>query len=497
MNHLKKFEGIFDDYIDVYPYDLDRSPDQFKFIGKVDIMYKELLALFGQPHITDENFDIRTDTWYKNSRQRTQWTLSFSDDRLKCQIYYDWYNSDNIVPEWNQWNIAMNFLFWKTIRDKSEPVELSAKREIFNRLKSVLELDESHFIDVDDIHDIGSRRVSESMFDDIIDEENIDIKVTKEMYLTGRIAGMYNITFDELCSILGDPMYFGEEGEEDFDKTQIMWSMKLDDFIPCSIYDYKTDVHYKENNTWSIGGVFDDHTDIILTALKSKFRDADILTEEERMEQMMKQYRDRNNTEHIVEYNEFSMDMDHFNAQDLFVQFCREGNLIKVIELVKKYDVNKPDKHGWLPLNIASRGDNVSIIDILLKHGADVNAKSHSNWTPLMHAAQTGNLAIVKKIVEAGADVNIASEDDTCVTALEKAMNEDHTDVFMYLLAHPDTEQNLDYVINYYIDASIDYGGGEVFAKELDIMQKYMSILDESQEENLSHEERLLILNMI
>ena len=64
---------------------------------------------------------------------------------------------------------------------------------------------------------------------------------------------------------------------------------------------------------------------------------------------------------------------------------------------------------GETLLHAASRNNSVSIIDLLVKHGAwDVNARDAEGFTPLHEAVIHGNMQAVKKLVDLKADVNQA-----------------------------------------------------------------------------------------
>ena len=64
---------------------------------------------------------------------------------------------------------------------------------------------------------------------------------------------------------------------------------------------------------------------------------------------------------------------------------------------------------GKTILHVASRDNSVSIIDLLVKHGAcDVNARDADGFTPLHIAVIHGNMQAVKKLVDLKADVNQA-----------------------------------------------------------------------------------------
>ena len=64
---------------------------------------------------------------------------------------------------------------------------------------------------------------------------------------------------------------------------------------------------------------------------------------------------------------------------------------------------------GETLLHVASRNNSVSIIDLLVKHGAwNVNARDADGFTPLHEAVVNGNMQAAKKLVDFKADVNQA-----------------------------------------------------------------------------------------
>jgi ankyrin repeat protein len=73
-------------------------------------------------------------------------------------------------------------------------------------------------------------------------------------------------------------------------------------------------------------------------------------------------------------------------------------------------DVNKPDNNGVVPIQKASLGGNLSIVELLLENGADIEAKNrqYSNWqqtaTPLEAAVKRGKTEVVRFLLKKGAN---------------------------------------------------------------------------------------------
>ena len=56
------------------------------------------------------------------------------------------------------------------------------------------------------------------------------------------------------------------------------------------------------------------------------------------------------------------------------------------------------------PLQSATAGLRLPVVELLLKHGANVNERQSGNWTALHSAAQHGDVAIVMELLGHGAD---------------------------------------------------------------------------------------------
>jgi ankyrin repeat protein len=69
---------------------------------------------------------------------------------------------------------------------------------------------------------------------------------------------------------------------------------------------------------------------------------------------------------------------------------------------------------------------SMTMINLLIDHGADVNAADSSHQTALHHAVSVGNLPLVERLIAAGADVDAMSDFGT---ALHVARNYGHTPI--------------------------------------------------------------------
>jgi hypothetical protein len=87
-----------------------------------------------------------------------------------------------------------------------------------------------------------------------------------------------------------------------------------------------------------------------------------------------------------------------------------------------------------LPLIIAARNGQISLVRILLERGANVNLRDQeTEVTPLIVAAQNGHLQVVDLLLEKGAEVN--ARDKNGKTALREALRNRHEDVVKALRA--------------------------------------------------------------
>lgn len=79
---------------------------------------------------------------------------------------------------------------------------------------------------------------------------------------------------------------------------------------------------------------------------------------------------------------------------------------IRALLLEDPGKANEPEADGTTALHWAVLGDNVEIVDLLLRHGANVQAVTRYGVPALHIACVNGNLAIVQRLLKAGADAN-------------------------------------------------------------------------------------------
>jgi hypothetical protein len=69
-------------------------------------------------------------------------------------------------------------------------------------------------------------------------------------YLSTRLQGHIDITFQELHKVLGEPI------RDTDDKTQAEWVIEYNG-VMCTIYDWKIAGNVEYNSNWNIGGADD------------------------------------------------------------------------------------------------------------------------------------------------------------------------------------------------------------------------------------------------
>ncbi|XP_045472381.1 uncharacterized protein LOC123679068 [Harmonia axyridis] len=84
-------------------------------------------------------------------------------------------------------------------------------------------------------------------------------------------------------------------------------------------------------------------------------------------------------------------------------------------------------------LHYAAKNGNLSIIDILLRHGADVNSKNMENYTPLHFAVRNGHLEAVKALLK-NKEINMNALDSNRYTPLHIAVEIGRLDIVKTML---------------------------------------------------------------
>lgn len=130
------------------------------------------------------------------------------------------------------------------------------------------------------------------------------------------------------------------------------------------------------------------------------------------------------------------------NQQHILVAACKHGDttLIELL-LASGVDVNvsgtKSSHHYSMlyeeatPLNAPCAEGHLSVVRLLLDHGADIEKTNESSATPLMAAICGNNLSVVRSLLDAGANVNHA----VYVTPLLEAAKDYKLEIFEALLS--------------------------------------------------------------
>ena len=97
---------------------------------------------------------------------------------------------------------------------------------------------------------------------------------------------------------------------------------------------------------------------------------------------------------------------------------CTLSYKCQVLELLEHHPqcINYVNPSSRTPLYVAAWKGHVSVVRLLLEHGADINRSMHNmSWnsgaTPLSMAAAYGRAEVVQLLAEAGADIDHAIED--------------------------------------------------------------------------------------
>lgn len=120
-----------------------------------------------------------------------------------------------------------------------------------------------------------------------------------------------------------------------------------------------------------------------------------------------------------------------------------ENLVAKVIEAGAYVDM--VDKHGWTAFHFAiSEGKNLTMLDVLLDHGADVNFRDLTGGSPLLKVAMRGNdateyggfnpLILASYLLKHGAKAN--SVDNNGVSVLSWAVINSPVECVRLLLEH-------------------------------------------------------------
>lgn len=124
---------------------------------------------------------------------------------------------------------------------------------------------------------------------------------------------------------------------------------------------------------------------------------------------------------------------DHWDYTALCMAVLHNGVKLARYLIGAGADVNLGDLHYGNPLEIAARGKQRELVELLLEHGAQVN-RVPGRLGALQQAAISGSLDCVRLLVDAGADVNAPAYHPWEPTALEAASFRGHLEMVAFLL---------------------------------------------------------------
>lgn len=81
-------------------------------------------------------------------------------------------------------------------------------------------------------------------------------------------------------------------------------------------------------------------------------------------------------------------------------------NLVKILVLHPKIQINFQDSDGKTPISLASKFNNSAVLRLLIEFGADLEISDKNSYTPLHFAVLWKNIEIVETLLEYGANVH-------------------------------------------------------------------------------------------
>lgn len=120
----------------------------------------------------------------------------------------------------------------------------------------------------------------------------------------------------------------------------------------------------------------------------------------------------------------------------------------EMVQLLLDHNANVEEGesyHGISPLMAAVNVQNMSLVELLLQHGANVNTQAADGKTPLIQMARSGNLPLLQLLLDWGAHVHIY--DEQAKNALMYACSENRLNIVQYLLSLPTVHVN-DYKVD-------------------------------------------------
>lgn len=122
------------------------------------------------------------------------------------------------------------------------------------------------------------------------------------------------------------------------------------------------------------------------------------------------------------------------NYRQDFLRASKIGD-IKSIELLLKSGINPnniEDNNGFRPLHIAARNGYITLVELLLEHGASLDERTNYGFTPLHLAAKFGYLDVVRVLLRRGANTRLKTNKRDTPTRL--ALKNDQSKIASYII---------------------------------------------------------------
>lgn len=90
-----------------------------------------------------------------------------------------------------------------------------------------------------------------------------------------------------------------------------------------------------------------------------------------------------------------------YAASQALLTATERGDREHMQALLKRADVNVRNVQGWTPLHIAAISGDITLVELLLRHGADIHAESYVGATALDHAMTSGQRQDMIQLLQA------------------------------------------------------------------------------------------------
>lgn len=156
-----------------------------------------------------------------------------------------------------------------------------------------------------------------------------------------------------------------------------------------------------------------------------------------------------NNTKKVIDIlNKYKEDIHCLDIKDLLVKVIYRGDVQLFLEIYKMFPGERVMFlnflfHGYTPLSIGAKKNNLEILQVLLDLGADVNFTNERGFTPLMRISEGQkniNLDVLRFLLKKGANPNLKDQNgesvfhkflefENCVEAFEILLENSNFDI--------------------------------------------------------------------